>query len=122
MILTYPRTGPKINVCDITDLMKFAGWFGLIVLVLSTIFIVDYFAYPNVRICNQVTKGITEQELTRRLGNFHSEDLGNGQMILYYESHPVAAGFIRARVAKDSGAVLELQCDEDGRPSWSTNN
>jgi hypothetical protein len=91
--------------------MKFAGWFGLIVLVLSTIFIVDYFAYPNVRICNQMTKGITEPELTRRLGSFLSErDLGNGQWMLYYESHPVAAGLIRARVAKDSGAVLELQC------------
>jgi hypothetical protein len=65
--------------------MKFAGWFGLIVLVLSTVFIVDYIAYPNVRICNQVTKGITEQDLTRRLGSFLSEDdLGNGQMILYY--------------------------------------
>ena len=103
--------------------MKFAGWFGLIVLVLSTVFIVDYFVYPNVRICNQVTKGITEKELTGGLGSFLSEnDLGNGQMILYYESHPVAAGLIRARVAKDSGVVLELKCDEDERPLWSTNN
>jgi hypothetical protein len=99
-----------------TRLWKFLVSLGVVVVILYAI---NYFVYPNLRTCKQFKKGITERELTSKLGTFTSKDLGNGQMVLYFDSHPVAAGPIRARVDKNTGAVLELQCDEDSAPLWS---
>lgn len=99
-----------------TRLSRFLVLLGVVVVVLYAI---NYFFYPNLRTCRQLKKGISERELTSRLGTFTSKDLANSQIALYFDSHPVVAGPIRARVDKNTGAVLELQCDEDAAPLWS---
>lgn len=73
---------------------------GVVIVVLYAI---NYFFYPNLRTCRQLKKGISERELTSSLGTFTSKDLANGQLVLYFDSHPVAAGPIRARVDKNTG-------------------
>jgi hypothetical protein len=99
-----------------TRLGKVFVFIGVVVVVLYAI---DYSLYPNLRACNSLTQGITEPELTSKLGAFTSKDIGNGQMVLYFASHPVAAGPISARINKNTGTVLELRCEDDGAPLWS---
>jgi hypothetical protein len=91
---------------------------GFLALGLVAVMTIDYFAFPNLRICKSLQPGISQSELITALGApFRSQQDGHF-VTLYFKSHPVAAGPIRARVDSVTGRVVTLRCSEDGAPLW----
>lgn len=74
--------------------------------------------FPEVRICESLQPGITETDLLGKLGQPYRREQTNDGTWLYFYSHPMASGPIRAKI-DSTGIVLVLRCNEDGPPTWN---
>jgi len=93
---------------------------GFFLWVGSTVFfkITNPKGVENSKICDSINAGITPEELYKKLGHPIKHLEINGENWVYFRSHPVAAGLIRARIDKTGRKVLVLKCWEDKMPNW----
>ncbi len=98
----------------------------IVIAVPVTFYIVDiYFlnplGYKNLKICDELTPGISAEEIIKKLGKplHKEEDKDNSEYHwISFETPSIMAGLIRARINKSTGAVVTLRCHEDGPASW----
>ena len=72
----------------------------------------------NSNICDQIKAGISLSELYDILGEPYGGFKDNGETWVSFQTNPIAAGAIRAKIIKDKNEVLALKCWEDAEPNW----
>ena len=69
--------------------------------------------------CGKLRPGIREADLVTAMGEPEKRETSGGVRHLTFHTLAEAGAPIRAEVDAASGAVLELWCREDERPTWS---
>lgn len=79
----------------------------------------DPFGYRNLKTCAKIPPGVTEAGLAATLGAPESVEEAGGVRRLSFHTLGVATLPIQADVDPATGAVVELRCRDDGKPTWS---
>jgi hypothetical protein len=79
----------------------------------------DPFGYRNLKLCAKIEPGVDEAGIVAKLGApERAEDVG-GVRRLSFHTLAAASAPIQADVDPATGAVVELRCRDDGKPTWS---
>jgi hypothetical protein len=78
----------------------------------------DPFGYRNLKLCAKIEPGVDEAALVAALGAPERVEAADGRRRLFFHTLAAASAPIQADVDPATGAVVELRCRDDGKPTW----